>query len=74
MEQPGHIDLRKVHCRLPSSQGVTPLDVGTFRVDPGGGLLSELRALLGHGAAKLIDRGRSDGRVVPVPDAAVVRA
>jgi hypothetical protein len=62
-----------VRVRYLSSQGVTPLDVGTFRVDPGAGLLSELRALLGHDAVQVLDRGRGE-RTVAIPDAAVARS
>ncbi|MEX0989705.1 MAG: DNA polymerase III subunit alpha [Actinomycetota bacterium] len=36
-----------VRVRFISSQGVTPLKIGSFRVDPHAGLLSELRGLLG---------------------------
>ena len=36
-----------VLVRFISSQGVTPLKIGSFRVDPHAGLLSELRGLLG---------------------------
>jgi DNA polymerase-3 subunit alpha len=61
-----------VRVRYLSSQGVTPLDVGTFRVDPGPGLMSELRALLGHGAVEVVDRGRQPG-IVAVPDVAAAR-
>jgi DNA polymerase III subunit alpha len=42
-----------VRVRFLTAQGVTPLAVGGFRVDPTAGLLSELRALLGRGAARL---------------------
>jgi DNA polymerase-3 subunit alpha len=42
-----------VRLRFLSSQGVTPLSVGTFAVDPSGALLDELRGLLGSGAARL---------------------
>jgi DNA polymerase III subunit alpha len=42
-----------VRVRFISSQGVTPLEVGNFRVDATGGLLSELRALLGSAAARV---------------------
>ncbi len=43
-----------VRVRFLTSQGVTPLDVGTFRVDPAAGLLSELRVLLGRDAARVV--------------------
>jgi DNA polymerase III subunit alpha len=45
-----------VRVRLHSSAGVTPMDVGTFRVDAGGSLLSELRTLLGGEAARVEER------------------
>ncbi|HEX6331111.1 MAG TPA: DNA polymerase III subunit alpha [Actinomycetota bacterium] len=61
-----------VRVRYLSSRGVTPLDVGTFRVDPGAGLLSELRALLGHDAVSVDARGGD--RVVRVPEAAPTRS
>jgi hypothetical protein len=60
-----------VQVRFLSSRGVTPLDVGTFRVDPGAGLLSELRLLLGADAAKVVAARPVDDAVVRVPDAAV---
>ncbi len=61
-----------VRVRYRSSQGVTPLDVGSFRVDPGTGLLSELRLLLGSGAARVEEGNRTGApdRLVSVPDAA----
>jgi DNA polymerase III subunit alpha len=45
-----------VRVRFHSSAGVTPLDVGTFRVDANGSLLSELRTLLGGEAARVEER------------------
>jgi len=42
-----------VQVRFHSSQGVRPFDVGTFRVEPGAGLLSELRVLLGTESVRL---------------------
>ena len=42
-----------VQVRFQSSQGVTPLEVGSVRVDPSGSLLGELRSLLGAGAARV---------------------
>jgi DNA polymerase-3 subunit alpha len=42
-----------VRVRFLSSQGVTPLQLGSFRVEPGAGLLSELRLLLGNGSARM---------------------
>ena len=48
-----HPGTTPVHVRFLSSNGVTPLEVGSFRVNPGPGLLSELRLLLGARAARL---------------------
>ena len=62
-----------VRVRYLSARGVTPLDVGTYRVDPGAGLLSELRALLGPEAVKVQSHGRNGERVVAIPDAAAAR-
>jgi DNA polymerase-3 subunit alpha len=62
-----------VRVRYLSARGVTPLEVGTFRVDPGAGLLSELRALLGHEAVTVLPQGRGGERIVRVPDAAAAR-
>jgi DNA polymerase-3 subunit alpha len=42
-----------VRVRFLSSAGITPLEVGSYRVEAAGGLLNELRALLGSGAARL---------------------
>jgi DNA polymerase-3 subunit alpha len=42
-----------VRVRFVSSQGVTPLEVGAYRVSPTEGLLSELRLLLGPSAARV---------------------
>jgi DNA polymerase-3 subunit alpha len=61
-----------VQVRFLTSRGVTPLDVGSFRVDPGAGLLSELRALLGPEAASVRSRAGTGERVVAIPDAAGV--
>ncbi|MGZ8598572.1 MAG: DNA polymerase III subunit alpha [Actinomycetota bacterium] len=63
-----------VQVRYLSATGVTPLDVGSFRVDPGAGLLSELRALLGHDAVQVHDRGRGAGAVLTVPEPATTRS
>jgi DNA polymerase-3 subunit alpha len=63
-----HSGSAPVQVRFLSSQGVTPLDVGTFRVNLGAGLLSELRLLLGKDAAKVVPRGDQD--TVRVPDVA----
>jgi DNA polymerase-3 subunit alpha len=41
-----------VRVRFHSSQGITPLELGEYRVEPGGALLGELRTLLGPGAAR----------------------
>jgi DNA polymerase-3 subunit alpha len=59
-----------VQVRFISSKGVTPLDVGTFRVDPNAGLLSELRALLGPDAVRLVAREAP----VRIPDVAGARS
>jgi len=42
-----------VRVRFISSQGTSPIEVGSVRVDPAAGLLSELRLLLGPKAARL---------------------
>jgi hypothetical protein len=67
----GHPGRVPVQVRFISSKGVTPLDVGTFRVDPNGGLLSELRALLGPEAVRLVARESSPVRI---PDVAGARS
>ncbi|HJS26888.1 MAG TPA: DNA polymerase III subunit alpha [Actinomycetota bacterium] len=54
-----------VQVRFLASQGVRPLEVGTFRVEPGAGMLSELRMLLGQDAARVVRSG--GGPVVQVP-------
>ncbi|MGZ4109678.1 MAG: DNA polymerase III subunit alpha [Actinomycetota bacterium] len=54
-----------VTVQFLTSSGVTPLNVGSFRVEPAAGLLSELRVLLGRDAARLIE----DAPVVAVPEA-----
>jgi len=61
-----------VQVRFISSQGVTPLDVGSFRVDAAAGLLSELRVLLGTNAARVEPRAGAGAGTVRVPDAAAV--
>lgn len=48
-----------VRVRFVSSQGVTPLTVGAVRVEPGAGLLSELRLLLGPEGVRLEDEATS---------------
>jgi DNA polymerase-3 subunit alpha len=42
-----------VRVRFLSSTGVTPLDVGSFRVNASGSLLGEIRSLLGSAAARM---------------------
>jgi DNA polymerase-3 subunit alpha len=42
-----------VQVRFVSSQGVRPLELGRFRVDPRGSLIDELRSLLGPSAARV---------------------
>ncbi len=46
-----------VQVRFRSSNGVTPVEVGSVHVDPSGSLLGELHSLLGVGAARI---GRDD--------------
>jgi DNA polymerase-3 subunit alpha len=58
-----------VQVRFLSSQGVTPLEVGSFRVDASAGLLSELRILLGNGAARVERPPAARSDVIAVPDA-----
>ena len=58
-----------VLVRFISSQGTTPIEVGSVRVDPAAGLLSELRLLLGPKAARLEDepsRRAERAEVAPV--------
>jgi DNA polymerase-3 subunit alpha len=64
-----HPGVSPVRVRFISSAGVTPIDVGSFRVQPGGGLLSELRLLLGPRAAH-VEAGPQGERVVRLPEAA----
>ena len=47
---PGSLPVR---VRFLSSQGITPLDVGTFRVDASGALLQRIGELLGGEAARV---------------------
>jgi DNA polymerase-3 subunit alpha len=54
-----------VTVQFLTSGGVTPLNVGSYRVEPAAGLLSELRVLLGRDAARLIE----DASVVAIPGA-----
>ena len=42
-----------VTVRFLSANGVKPFDVGEYRVDPNGGLLGELRLLLGPGVTRV---------------------
>jgi len=42
-----------VKVRFITAQGVTPLQLGSFKVEPAAGLLSELRLLLGNGSARV---------------------
>jgi DNA polymerase-3 subunit alpha len=63
-----HPGTTPVQVRFVGSRGVTPLEVGSFRVQPTGGLLSELRLLLGAGAATVEPRGGPGERVVRIPD------
>jgi len=52
-----------VRVRFLSTTGVTPLELGTYRVHPAGPLLGELGSLLGGGAARLErdpDRGERE--------------
>ncbi len=49
----GHPGPAPVRLRFLSSQGVTPLSLGAFRVNANAALLDELRILLGSGAARL---------------------
>ena len=42
-----------MRVRFLASTGVTPLDVGNFRVNPTGSLLGELQGLLGSAAARM---------------------
>jgi DNA polymerase-3 subunit alpha len=44
-----------VTVRFLTSGGATPLDVGSYRVEPAAGLLSELRVLLGRDAARIVE-------------------
>ncbi|HYG71836.1 MAG TPA: DNA polymerase III subunit alpha [Actinomycetota bacterium] len=64
----GHRGRIPVQVRFLASDGVKPLDVGSFRVEPGAGLLSELRLLLGPEAARVVSR-RSAAITVPEPAA-----
>ncbi|HEX5903237.1 MAG TPA: DNA polymerase III subunit alpha [Actinomycetota bacterium] len=59
-----------VRVRFLSSQGVRPLEVGTFQVEPGAGMLSELRLLLGQDAARVVP----NGGVTRLPEAGALPA
>jgi DNA polymerase-3 subunit alpha len=48
-----HPGSASVQVRFRSSEGVTPVEVGSVRVDPSGSLLGELHSLLGVGAARV---------------------
>jgi DNA polymerase III subunit alpha len=54
-----------VTVQFRTSGGVTPLGVGSYRVEPAAGLMSELRVLLGRDAARLVD----DAPVAAMADA-----
>jgi len=69
-----HAGRTPVQVRFVSSNGVRPLDVGAVRVEPGAGLLSELRVLLGTDAARVVPRSRPAGPVVSVPEPAGTHA
>jgi DNA polymerase-3 subunit alpha len=51
----GHPGPAPVKLRYLSSNGVTPLSLGSMTVTPDGALLGEVRGLLGPGAARLVD-------------------
>jgi DNA polymerase-3 subunit alpha len=48
-----HPGSAQVQVRFRSSNGVTPVEVGSVRVDPSGPLIGELHSLLGVGAARI---------------------
>jgi DNA polymerase-3 subunit alpha len=48
-----HAGASAVKVRFLSTKGVTPLDVGSFKVDASQDLMAELGALLGAGAARV---------------------
>jgi DNA polymerase-3 subunit alpha len=65
----GHAGHTPVKVRFLSKDGVMPLDVGPFRVNPGAGLLSELRLLFGPDAASVVPRARDAARpTVTIPE------
>jgi DNA polymerase-3 subunit alpha len=55
-----HPGTAPVQVRFISSVGVTPIEVGSIRVEPSAGLLSELRSLLGPKAARVDADARHD--------------
>jgi hypothetical protein len=67
----GHPGATPVLVRFVSALGARPLEVGTFKVTPGAGLLSELRLLLGPDAAALERRRQA---VVEVAEPATAPA
>ena len=62
-----------VRVRFVSAHGVTPLDVGSFRVAAGAGLLSELRVLFGARAVQLEPQPTASP-IVSVPEPSGARA
>jgi DNA polymerase-3 subunit alpha len=59
-----------VRVRYQSSSGTRELDVGGVRVEPGAGLLSELRIMLGRDAVRIEEPSRAGGeRVLTIADA-----
>ncbi len=52
-----HEGSASVRVRFVASTGVTPLEVGAYRVNPAGNLMGELRMLLGSGCARLEREG-----------------
>jgi DNA polymerase-3 subunit alpha len=62
-----------VRVRFVSGHGVTPLDVGSFRVAAGAGLLSELRVLFGARAVQLEPQPTASP-IVSVPEPSGARA
>ncbi len=63
-----HAGPAPVRVRYHSSRGVTPLDVGSYRVHPGAGLLSELRLLLGPTAARVEELREPAPGLLSVPE------
>ncbi len=54
-----HEGSASVRVRFVASTGVTPLEVGAYRVNPAGNLMGELGMLLGSGCARLEREGAS---------------